>query len=119
MKQELTTKINQLDSELKKAKQKLNKFNSMDNNAIELYTDGKSACLKIYLNDMELSIVFKKHPIESEYNGKHQFIPDETDIFNFESNRITSTGGLLEFNQIQIDNTDDLLNVLNRIGNKL
>lgn len=111
---ELEKSISDLELRLTRTKKELNKSIAIESNAIELYCDGNSACLKIYLNELELSIVLKKRAIESQY-GYHQFIPDETEIFNYESNRVTHLGGLLEVNSIQIDNTNDLLSVLNRI----
>jgi len=119
MSQELITKINQLNSELKKVKQQLNKFNSMDANLIELFTDGNSACLKIYLNNKELSIAFKKIHVESQY-GNCCFIPEQTKVFDLDSNDLSNEStnpesNPLHFYNIHIDNSEDLMRVLDKL----
>lgn len=108
---ELEKTINSLQTELSKTRQALNKSIAIENNGIELYSDGNSSCLKIYYNELELSIVFKRQSIESEYNGEHRFIPFESEVFDSNSNTLKPFA-----NSIQIDNTNDLLSVLRTIG---
>jgi hypothetical protein len=108
---ELEKTIRDLQTELSKARQKLNKSIAIENNVIELYSDGNSSCLKIYYNELELSIIFKRQSIESEYNGEHRFIPYDSEVFDSNSNTLEPFA-----NSIQIDNTNDLLSVLKVIG---
>ena len=108
---ELEKTVNSLQSELSKTRQALNKSIAIDENGIELYSDGNSVCLKVYYNGLELSIVFKRHSIESEYNGEHRFIPIESEVFDSNSDTIKPFA-----NSVQIDNTIDLLAILNLIG---
>ena len=108
---ELEKTISSLQTELSKTRQALNKSIAIENNGIELYSNGNQSCLKLYYNELELSIVFKKHSIESEYNGEHRFVIDEAKVFNSNSNEIKSFK-----DAIQIDNTNDLLAVLRTIG---
>jgi hypothetical protein len=108
---ELEKTVNSLQTELSKTRQALNKSIAIESNGIELYSDGNSVCLKIYYNELELSIIFKKHSIESEYNGEHRFIPYESEVFDSNSNTLKSF-----VNSIQVDNTNDLLAVLRTIG---
>ena len=109
-KEQLKGVIDDLELQLSRTKKELNKSIAIENNAIELYTDGNTACLKIYLNELELSIVFKKRPIESQY-GYYQFIPYESEVFDSNDETIKQF-----VNAIQIDNTNDLLSVLRTIG---
>jgi hypothetical protein len=108
---ELEKTIGILRTDLNKAEQQLNKVNAIEKNSIELFTDGVQSCLKIYYNELELSIVFRKRELNSEYNGKHRFELDDAKVFDVNSNEVK------EFkDSIQITNTVDLLSVLNAIG---
>lgn len=108
---ELEKTISILRTDLNKAEQQLNKTDSIEKNSIELFTDGNQSCLKLYYNELELSIVFMKRELNSEYNGKHRFVIDEAKVFDSNSNEVKSFK-----DAIQIDNTVDLLAVLKAIG---